>query len=469
MMKSVGMKIASAIMAGALTLTFTGCSSDTGQKTSSASSGEKTELTVWSQSRADETFVDPKIANYNKTNKDNVTLTYKIYTDNFAQALDLAYAANNGPDLVCESGNVDVFSKYVSQGQYVPIDKYMSAKQKEQYKNLKMDGIDSYKGQMYYLPIFGTTGRVFYNIDIFSKAGISSPPSTLDDMVADAKTITDKLKSQGVYGFAMNLKSPAAALQRSLEFIVERSGGPERGYDFKAGQYDFSSYKPYLQAFKTLFTTGIAFPGCESLDIDPLRTQFAAGKIGMYISWSHADPGVYETQFPTSQHWGVSQLPTLSGKVYSQAITPYGGYMINKTAKNPNLAWKCLMGLFYDDNYCVAYHEAGLAGLLVPDLQSKAKTPSLLKGKEEDLLGKNDKIWPATPQMLNSQAVVVEGNDQYTVFEQMIFGKQDIDTGLSDLTKRYNDGYQKGIGAGKGSKIQFSNFDPANPATSVSK
>ena len=35
-----------------------------------------------------------------------------------------------------------------------------------------------------------------------------------------------------------------------------------------------------------MFATGVSFPGSESLDIDPLRTQFAAGNIAMYISIS---------------------------------------------------------------------------------------------------------------------------------------------------------------------------------------
>lgn len=44
-------------------------------------------------------------------------------------------------------------------------------------------------------------------------------------------------------------------------------------------------------------------PGVESLDIDPLRAQFAEGKIGMYMSYS-SEPGVYKNQF----------LPRLTGQ-----------------------------------------------------------------------------------------------------------------------------------------------------------
>lgn len=450
-----------------LIVSFTGCQQKANAPAASSSSTEKAVVTVWTQNRADATFITPKIDNFNKTNKDNVTIDYKMYTDNFSQAIDMAFASNSAPDLVSESGIMSVFTKYVSQGKYMPIDKYLTTKQKEQYATLKMNGVNVYDGKIYYLPAFGTTGRLFYNKDIFSKAGVSDPPTTLKEMVTDAKTISDKLKSQGIYGFAINLKSPASALQRSLDFIVERSGGPEQGYDFKAGKYDFSFYKPVIEQFKALLASGVAFPGCESLDIDPLRTQFAAGKIGMYISWSHADPGVYQSQFPTTQNWSVAQLPTLDGKVYSQNIQPYGGLMITKDSKHYDADWKVLNDFFYNEEFDEAYHEAGLASILAPALQSKVSTPSLLKGKEENLLGKNDKLWPATPQAINDQAVVVEGNDQYTTFLTMILGNANIDSTLSDLTKRYNDAYQKGITAGKGTKVQYSSFDPANPSSTT--
>lgn len=463
-MKITRCKVASLFLACALlAVSFTGCSS-TKKKSSSNASGEKVTVTVWTQNRGDAAFITPQIDNFNKTNKDNIAIDYKMYTDNFQQALDMAFASNSVPDLVSESGYMAVFTRYVAQGKYLPIDKYMSDRQKDLYKDLKMEGINVYQGKYYYLPVFGTTGRLIYNKGILSKAGISTPPTTLNDLVADSKKITDQLKGQGVYGFAMNLKSPASAMQRSLDFMVERSGGPETGFDFKKGQYDFSFYQPFIEALKTIFTTDkSSFPGCESLDIDPLRTQFAAGKIGMYISWAHAEPDVYENQFPTTQDWGVEPLPTLNGKAYSQAIQPYGGLLITKGSKHYDADWAALNDFFYSETFDKAYYEAGMACLLPAKLLAAAKTPDLYKGKEEDLLGKSDKLWPATPDMLNSQAVIIQGNDEYATFAQMILGTLNIQSGLADLTKRYNDAYQQGISSGKGQKVQISNFDPANP------
>lgn len=465
-------KVLSVLLAGALAMsTLAGCGSTQSSTPSSGGSAqstggdnaEKTTLVLWTRDRADASFIQPWIDKYNETNKDGIFIDYQMYTDNFEQALDMAYSTNSGPDLVGVSGMTDIFTKYVNQGQYVEIDQYLTDEQRARYKSLVSNGIDAVDGKLYYIPVFGSTGRLFYNEGIFEKCGIKEPPKTMAELTQTAKIITDKLKGEGVYGFAMNLKSPSSALQRSIDFIVQRSGGSKQGYDFGKGAYDFSMYEDAVKEFRTIFTTGIAFPGCESLDIDPLRTQFAAGKIGMYISWSHADPGVYASQFPTNEKWNVAQLPTIDGKVYSQSIQPYKGYMITKTCKAPEKAWKACNDLFYSDDFVKAYHEAGLGSVMVDDLKSQVKAPEILKGKENGLLGATDKFWPATPQELNSQAVIVEGNDQYTDLAGMILGTGDIKSGLTALTDRYNAALKKGIQEGKGKELKIANWDPANP------
>ena len=130
-MKFTVKKIIPVLLVGAiLAVSFTGCKEKAKVATTSSST-EKAVVTVWTQNRADATFITPKIDAFNKSNKDNVTIDYKMYTDNFSQAIDMAFASNSAPDLVSESGIMSVFTKYVSQGKYVAIDKYLSAKQKE--------------------------------------------------------------------------------------------------------------------------------------------------------------------------------------------------------------------------------------------------------------------------------------------------------------------------------------------------
>ena len=128
-------KVLSVLLAGALAMsTLAGCGSTQSSTPSSGGSAqstggdnaEKTTLVLWTRDRADASFIQPWIDKYNETNKDGIFIDYQMYTDNFEQALDMAYSTNSGPDLVGVSGMTDIFTKYVNQGQYVEIDQYLT-------------------------------------------------------------------------------------------------------------------------------------------------------------------------------------------------------------------------------------------------------------------------------------------------------------------------------------------------------
>lgn len=69
-----------------------------------------------------------------------------------------------------------------------------------------IDNVNRFDGKVYSLPNTGLTMRLVYNKDIFTKAGIQNPPVSLQEMVDDAKKITEAGKSEGIYGFALNFK-----------------------------------------------------------------------------------------------------------------------------------------------------------------------------------------------------------------------------------------------------------------------
>lgn len=428
--------------------------------------GNKTTINVWTANRSDADYVQAQIKNYNDTNKDDVKIEYSIYSDNYQQTLELSYASGNAPDVFFDTG--DFFVKFVNQGYFLPIDKYLTADNKKRFGDGGfIDGINVIDGKTYTLGAIGTTPRLIYNKGIFQKAGISAPPKSMKEFVDDTKQITNKLKGEGIYGFAANLKSPNSAIQRTIVQILERSGYPiKEGFDFSKGQYDFTAYKPILDAWKDIFTSGAAFPGSESLDIDPLRSQFANGKIGMYISWSHAEPAVYANQFQTKEDWAVAQIPTIDGTVKgSQDINLANKWLyINGKTKNPDKAWK-VMDMFYSDSFLSGYYEKGLSVVTVPSVLKIAKAPSTIQKDPELAFGDKDQTWPTLPT-----SVSPEGQNYYSIFSSIIFGaEKNPDNALADVTKRYNAAYDKAVADGKTKKIKYDNFDPANPGKSLAK
>ncbi|MDO5407038.1 MAG: extracellular solute-binding protein [Eubacteriales bacterium] len=427
-----------------------------------APSGEKTVVKVWTKDRHDASFMQEKVDAYNASNQDNIEVQYEIYSDNYPQAVDMVFQNGDAPDIFVF--HEQVFNNHVNAGRFADLTPFMDEEFKKTFESNMIDGFNVLDGKCYFVPTAATVCRLFYNKDIFAKAGIEKAPETLEEMVEDAKTITAQLSGEGIYGFAANMKGAQSALSRSLMKQGERELGLKFGYDFKAGQYDFTGYESLVTAWKTLMSPECAFPGCESLDIDPLRTQFAAGKIGMYMSFTHAEPGVYANQFPMEQEWGCAQMPVTGGKVVgAEHYQPLNGYLFNAESKNLEAAWKVYTAIFANVENLKEYYEAGFGISTVPAVIESAQPAQYYLDNPALLISDTDAVYPYTPEEANVDAVIVEGQNMYETMAEMILGDKDIKSGLQDLTDRYNKAYQAGIAEGSGTEVKIADFDPMNP------
>ena len=217
------------VLASLLIVTMTGCdiSSDTKsqheQREEQANNNtEPAIVTIWTLNRHDADYMNSVIQKINEDYSD-INVEYKIYTENFEQAVEIAFATNEAPDILFDGGSI--YSKFIGQGKFEPLDEYLTDEMKARFgEDSFLEGINMYNGKIYSLPAIGTTARLIYNKGIFEKAGIAEVPRTVDEMVETAIIISEKLKSEGIYGFAQNLKSPSGGLNRSIDFILMRSG-----------------------------------------------------------------------------------------------------------------------------------------------------------------------------------------------------------------------------------------------------
>lgn len=428
-----------------------------------AADGEKTVITIWSKDRHDATYALEKMDEYNATNTDNILIDYKLYTDNYPQAVDMAIQGGELPDILVQHDGI--YNKYVTEGQWANLYDYMDDDMKEYFKDVIFPGYNELAGKLYFLPTCGTTCRLFYNKEIFERVGIIKAPEMLEEVVEYAKLITDQLSGEGIYGFAESMKNASSGLQRSLMVGMERETGLVRGYDFAKGEYDFTPWADSLKLWTELLSDECAFPGCESLDIDPLRTQFAAGKIGMYMSFSHAEPGVYQNQFPMdTDKWDCCPIPTAGGKVTGrQYFTGSSGYLINAKSPNVEKAFQVYKDVFASEDYLVGYYEGGFGVSIIPSVLEKAKPGIDFQNKEWLLMKDIDGLLPIPPHNAFVSGMVVEGEDMYKTCESIYYGGADIESTLKDLTERYNKAYQDAIKNGTGYEIKIDGYDPMNP------
>lgn len=428
--------------------------------------GKPTILTVWTKDRADSEYMVAAVERYNETNTHNYIVEYQIYSDNYPSAINLAFQNGEAPDIMVFQEQM--FRSWVNAGKYADLKPFMDEEYIATFGSNLYEGINEIDGKIYYVPTANTINRLFYNTEIFARCGMDGPPTTLTEMVEDAKIITEKLSGEGIYGFAANMKSPTSAMSRSLDRMTETSFGIHNGYDFKTGRYDFTSLTPIIEIWQDLMSPACAFPGCESLDIDPLRTQFADGKIGMYISFTHAEPGVYQNQFPMdSSKWAVAPIPSLTSEmVGANNFTAMNGYCLNADSDHLEDAWVVYRELFADIDLLAGYYSAGLGISMVPAAIEKATPAECYTNNPALLVSDTDIVWPNTPQQVNGDAVVVEGQNYYDVFATLIWNNSsaaEIDTALQDLTDRYNAALQRGLDEGLIDEIVNPNFNPKNP------
>jgi multiple sugar transport system substrate-binding protein len=473
-------RLSGILMAGLMTAgTLAGCSGTKTDATTAAAggqtaaqtetekaqsaSGEKTVIKVWSKDRHDATYVQKKVDEYNASNTDNIQVDYQLYTDNYVQAIDMAVQSGELPDILVQQDQM--FDKYVNEGQWADFYDYMDSDMKEYFKSVVYPGYNELDGKLYFIPTTGTTCRLFYNKEIFERVGITEPPKTLEEVVEYAKKINTELSKEGIYGFAENMKSASSGLQRSMCVGLDRETGMVRGYDFVKGEYDFTPWADTLKLWKELLSDECAFPGCESLDIDPLRTQFAAGKIGMYMSYSHAEPGVYQNQFPMdSSKWDCVPIPTVGGKTTGkQYFTGTGSYVLNAKSPNVEKAFKVYKDVFANEDYLIGYYEGGFGVSILPSVIEKAKPGKDFQDKKWLLISDIDALLPKPPHTAFASGMVVEGEDMFKTCESIYYGDADIDSTLKDLTDRYNKAYQEAVKNGSGHEVKIENYDPMNP------
>lgn len=436
------MRMASLAMGSALLLSvFSGCgapadTAGTGESaegtSTTAQEGEKIPITFRTTQRHDLEFMEEKVAEFNATNTMNIEVTYEAMTDNYDNNLELAFQSNQAPDIFRPKSEI---VPYVKKGMAIPIDEFLTDEDRERYGDtLGIQNVNVYDGQTYSIPTYGNNYRLIYNKDVFRKAGLDpeKPPKTMEELREYARIITENLKDEGIYGFAMNMKNAYSAMYRSVDEVARLSD--MFYYDYETGTYDFSEYAKVVQAFADIYADGSFFPGAESLDIDPLRTQFALGNIGMYMS-GYWEVAVYDSQFPTDQEWGACVLPTYDGVVDGVNTMNSAGrsYCISSQCEHPEAAWEFIK-FITSDEFMSEYQEKGYGLIVVPSVAEKAGTCEVY-GSEFFNLVDTDTIQPLAPEMAGLE---IEGKSFYDEFGAVIMGQASADGLVEAMNEKYN-------------------------------
>jgi len=339
-----------------------------------AASNEPVEIRFWGHQAP--AFNEANQAKFDEfmAQNPNVTIKYETFPwDVFIQTIQTSLPAGNTADVILIPGGYTC--RYAAGGQLleVPADVMSQAQAQEAFFAAPLGG-QTCDGKLYGFPAEYNLeyGGAYVNPALFEAAGLTYPPQwkTWDDVVADAKTLTT-LGPDGVMTVAgMHYTNSDQLFTYFLAGILEQGGKyfAEDGkhFNFNSPEAIATIQKLMDMAQKDKVVDPIIF----NADSEWVGDSFAQGHnaIGVLGSWYAGDA---KLAYPDLKFDYVS-LPPLMSSQYKFASVGGWGYVVAKTAKNPEVAWKLAAFLGADPANVMFFNSKSAT---IPAMKSVAEDP----------------------------------------------------------------------------------------------
>ena len=228
---------------------------------------------------------------------------------------------------------------YVSQGVVAPLDSYVTPDFKARFIPTFLTP-SIMNGKVYGLPIAASARAMYYNKDVFKKAGYDTAPATW----ADFKTAAEKIKASGggVFPFGMQGKE----IETDVYFYYAMwSYGGEIIKDGKSG-LDSKAAIDAAKIYKSFIDGGLTEPGVTSYSREDVQNLFKQGKVATVITAPFLS-GQIKKEAP-NLNYGVAPIPPgPTGRPGHLWRDRFDRMFANSKVKDE--AWKFLDFLFTTD------------------------------------------------------------------------------------------------------------------------
>src|SRR6476660_819655 len=148
------------------------------------------DLVMWERSGGNAKMVDTLVAMWNDKNPDRkINLTYIPHAEMVAK-LAQAIASGDVPDLM----GMDLIygPQFEKAGQLVDVTEQIANLPEMKTASPGHVQVATWEGKLYGVPLYADVSALFYNKDLFQKAGLdpNKPPTSLAELRADADKIT---------------------------------------------------------------------------------------------------------------------------------------------------------------------------------------------------------------------------------------------------------------------------------------
>ncbi|GAA3438031.1 extracellular solute-binding protein [Kutzneria kofuensis] len=404
--------IVAAVGVAAVSMVAAGCG---GGGSSSGSGGDKT-LTVWLMSGS---APDATVAAINKDFEaahPGVKVKYEVQQWNgIGQKLTTALTSG-GPDVI-ELGNTQV-AQYSSQGTLLDVSDATNDLNGSQWLSaLKDEG--AWGGKQYGIPFYAANRVVIYRTDLFQQAGITAPPTSNDEWLADLT------KLKGVQGVDP-LYLPGQDWYVWLSFLWDQGGelATSSGDTWKsainsaAGKAAFDFYK------KLVDTSGTSAPK-DADEATPQQSDVVAkGNTASFIGFGYELAAVEKANPALKGKFGAFPIPSKTAGQTAPVFLGGSDLAIPGNTKNADLAkdWLKL-------ETSAKYQSQLAANGVVPGTSTDTSAlDSTTTGKAMAAGAKNGKGTPVTPKW----AAVEADNPIKAALTAYLTGQKSLDQAVSD-------------------------------------
>jgi multiple sugar transport system substrate-binding protein len=310
-------RLVAAAAAGGLALALTACGGGTGASNAGGSGGDGGKVTdiklVAAEYSKDNTaaFWNKFAAAYKA--KTGINLDVQVVSwDDIDQQSSTMIQNNAAPDIL----NLNAYASYAKDNLLYSSDDVLSASVKSDLlPNFVQSG--TYQGKMYGMPDLSSARALFYNTDLFTKAGIAAPPKTWDEFTADAKKLT--ALGDGTVGYAMPLGPEEAQAEFSI-WMFNNGGNWKTDGKWTINSPQNVDTLTFLKSLSVTDKVTQNNPG-KTNRTDGAFPLFQSGKAGMVVGFS---PLAATLDKDAKVHYATAPMPTKAGGTPSTyGVTDY--------------------------------------------------------------------------------------------------------------------------------------------------
>ena len=376
---------------------------------------EPTTLTFWNGfTSTDGEVLQQIVDEFNETNEWNITIEMDVMPwDTFNEKLPAAIAAGNAPDFVlCSSG---YYPSYIKAGSFQDVSDFYDLPE------VNKDDFDpNVVDLLYYddlcvgIPMQMVSHYFFWDKDLYEAAGLDpeTPPETFEEVVENAKLLTDPAKNQ--YGFCMPTDSNVPS-----QYTMFAYGGDYTNDDDTQATLNSEENIKAFETMKTLYE-------CSPKDTDD--NTYICGQLGQFINGPWIINGLRENEI----NFGVKAVPACAGIEKDAAIIPVG-FSIPKTTseEHKELVYK-FVNYWNSEEICTRWtSECGTPAYLISAQENFSDDPLTLALSEPLSYGRvlckmtgvnvmsKEALYPAMEEIF-SGADIKETLDKYNAVAQSV-------------------------------------------------